>query len=93
MLFTAALLPLIPLIAAFHLPPFPSSPQQAVSAANALLHGTPSTLLSAASDISLADLKNNDEFVTLTSASHPGHSVRIKETTGWCDPDVRSYTG
>ena len=33
---------------------------------------------------------------TFTTLSHPDfldHSVRIKKNTGWCDPDVRSYTG
>jgi cathepsin A (carboxypeptidase C) len=50
--------------------------------------------MSAASDIDLTSVGEAGEgFVRITSARHPKHSVRIKETTGWCDPDVRSYTG
>lgn len=84
---------LLPLIAALQLPHFPTSPQEALQAADSILHGSPNTQLSPASDISLADLRGGDDFVTLTSTRHPGHSVRIKETTGWCDPHVRSFTG
>lgn len=95
---------LIPLLAAlpalaFRLP----SAQEAFGAADSLLHASagaardsnnPSTIMSAASDIDLSSVgEAGDGFVRITSARHPKHSVRIKETTGWCDPDVRSYTG
>lgn len=35
-----------------------------------------------------------DTFTTLSHPDPTNHvSVRIKKTNGWCDPDVRSYTG
>lgn len=104
MMILTVLLPLLPLFSlstALQLPHFPTSPQQALQAADQFLHPghpggvtgeSPLTRLSPASDISLSTL-GKDEFFTITSAAHPGHSVRIKETTGWCDPDVRSFTG
>lgn len=102
-----ALLPLLPFLAlpalGIHLP----TPQEALSAADALLHpgsgsgsgsGSiksahpyPDTILSPGNDMELSSVK--DDYVRITSARHPKHSVRIKETTGWCDPGVRSYTG
>ncbi|KZO96588.1 serine carboxypeptidase [Calocera viscosa TUFC12733] len=35
----------------------------------------------------------NDESATFTSGNFPGHAVRIRKNTGWCDPDVKSWTG
>lgn len=32
-------------------------------------------------------------FSIFTHSSYPNHAVRIKETTGFCDPTVKSYTG
>ena len=97
----SALVPLLTALPslAFHLP----SAQDAFGAADSLLHSTPglardskdpSAILSGASDIDLASIGDaGDDFVRITSTRHPKHSVRIKETTGWCDPNVRSYTG
>lgn len=36
---------------------------------------------------------NPNDFATFAHKDFPDHRVRIKETTGWCDPDVKSYTG
>ncbi|KAL7418832.1 hypothetical protein Q5752_006516 [Cryptotrichosporon argae] len=85
-----ALLPLLPLIAAFRLP----SPQNALAAAADLLDtgAAAHSFLSPASDFTLASIPG-DEHVVVTSASHPNHKIRIKSTTGWCDPGVRSYSG
>lgn len=32
-------------------------------------------------------------FSTFTHPSYPNHAMRIKETKGFCDPTVKSYTG
>ena len=34
-----------------------------------------------------------DAFTTLSHADFGDHSLRVKETTGWCDDQVRSWTG
>lgn len=36
---------------------------------------------------------SHDTFTTLSHPDFTSHSVRIKRTTGWCDSDVRSYSG
>lgn len=79
---------------AFRLP----SPEVAFDLAHGLvddvLHhaGSAATVLTPAADITLASVPA-DEHYTITSALHPNHKVRIKSTEGWCDPDVRSYSG
>ena len=35
----------------------------------------------------------SDGFTTISHPDFHEHAVRVKETTGWCDPGVRSYTG
>lgn len=43
-------------------------------------------------EMRLLDVQGDDHF----EIYHPeftDHRIRIKETTGWCDPDVQSYTG
>lgn len=35
----------------------------------------------------------DEVFTTLSLPEFTDHSVRIKKTTHWCDPDTRSYTG
>ncbi|KAL1407126.1 hypothetical protein Q8F55_006540 [Vanrija albida] len=93
-----ALLALLPAIAAFRLP----SPEVAFELAHDLVddvlggpaaaHAPADAVLSPASDITLASIPGDEHYV-LTSALHPNHKVRIKSTQGWCDPDVRSYSG
>lgn len=34
-----------------------------------------------------------DAFTTLSHADFGDHSLRVKETTGWCDEGVKSWTG
>ncbi|KZO96589.1 serine carboxypeptidase [Calocera viscosa TUFC12733] len=41
---------------------------------------------------SLAAL-STQEYTTLTHDNFRGYSVRIRQTEGWCDPGVRSWTG
>ena len=78
----------LPLIAAFKLP----SAQEALLAADSLLnHASPSHTLTPASDLSLASI--TDEHTLITHPMFPSHSMRLKSTTGWCDPDVRSFSG
>lgn len=36
---------------------------------------------------------SSDGFTTVSHPEFGQHSVRIKNTTSWCDPDTRSYTG
>lgn len=79
------------------------TPQDALKAANSIIH--PLSLPSpAVPDASVAITRPipetessvvNDEgdYIHITSTRHPDHSVSIKETTGWCDPDVRSFSG
>ncbi|WVN87339.1 uncharacterized protein L203_102517 [Cryptococcus depauperatus CBS 7841] len=92
---------LAPSSLAIQLPHIPS-PQEAISVAEAVFHPherlNPSaydnvavTEMSHASDLGLTSVGN--EFTTLTSKRYPNHQVRIKSTTGWCDPNVRSYSG
>lgn len=42
---------------------------------------------------SLASSVSKDAHTTFKHPSFPSHGLRIKETTGWCDPNVRSYAG
>lgn len=35
----------------------------------------------------------SDAFTTLSHADFGDHSLRVKETTGWCDESVKSWTG
>ncbi|KAK8845458.1 hypothetical protein IAR55_006171 [Kwoniella newhampshirensis] len=85
---------------ALQLPHFPSSPQDALNIADSLVHsqipstpgeGIGRTSVGNANDINLESV--GEEFTVLTHKKFPDHRVRIKSTTGWCDPDVRSYTG
>ncbi|RSH85597.1 hypothetical protein EHS25_003736 [Saitozyma podzolica] len=98
------LLALLPFISALQLPHLPT-PQDAFQAADDLIRGhghaslptfngagAGATKMSLANDMTLAMIPG-DEHVLITSARHPDHSVRIKSTDGWCDPDVRSYSG
>ncbi|WVR03482.1 hypothetical protein IAU60_000473 [Kwoniella sp. DSM 27419] len=94
-----AILPCLALTRALQLPHFPSS-NQAIEIADGFLHGgrpgevhhePAQTTLSPASDIKLESV--GDEFTVLTHDKFPDHRVRIKSTTGWCDPDVRSFSG
>ncbi|ORX34677.1 Alpha/Beta hydrolase protein [Kockovaella imperatae] len=92
----SSLLALLPLAAAFQVPKFPTA-QDALSAADNLLHGHSaaggaSTVLSPASDLTLSSI-SGDDHVTLTSALHPKHKMRIKSHHGWCDPWTKSYSG
>ncbi|KZT61482.1 alpha/beta-hydrolase [Calocera cornea HHB12733] len=41
---------------------------------------------------SLADVAS-DSFTVLSHAAFPGYAIRVKRTEGWCDPDVKGYTG
>ncbi|EJU04579.1 serine carboxypeptidase [Dacryopinax primogenitus] len=36
---------------------------------------------------------SSEEYTTLTHTQFPGYAVRIRQTTGWCDPNVRSWSG
>ncbi|KAK4699714.1 hypothetical protein P7C70_g6546, partial [Phenoliferia sp. Uapishka_3] len=47
---------------------------------------------SLAPESSPAFIGEND-FTTLSHPDFTEHSVRIKKTTNWCDPNVRSFTG
>ncbi len=49
-------------------------------------------MLAAASDMTLSSVQGS-EHVLVQHPAFPKHSMRIKTTTGWCDPDVRSYSG
>ncbi|CDZ97775.1 serine carboxypeptidase [Phaffia rhodozyma] len=83
-----SLLPLLTLVSAEQL--------RFATSANQPIHSfsTFDRVLNHQSNARLADLKGQaDEFVTLEHRDFPSHSVRIKETTGWCDPDVSSFTG
>jgi len=93
----AHFLTLLPLIAAFQLPIYPDSPPAVAEqlqyglgpsdrAASASAAG-----FSFASDMRLESVP--DEHVVITSALHPNHKMRIKAHHGWCDPDVKSYSG
>jgi cathepsin A (carboxypeptidase C) len=86
------LLSLLPIITALQFPHF--TPQSALQAADNILHDASniaSHILTPASDFTLASIP--DEHVTITNAQFPKHKLRIKSTTGWCDPDVRSFSG
>ncbi|WWC66700.1 uncharacterized protein I206_100604 [Kwoniella pini CBS 10737] len=87
-----SLLALLPLISAIQLPHIPS-PQDALNVADSFIHSQqhPSTTLNYASDIKLDSV--GEEFTVLTHKKFPDHRVRIKSTSGWCDPDVKSYSG
>ncbi|BEJ16680.1 hypothetical protein CspHIS471_0600810 [Cutaneotrichosporon sp. HIS471] len=85
----AHLVSLLPLVAAFRLP---TNPGDVFVLAGDMLAETPESVLTPASDITLASIPN-DEHYTITSAMHPDHMVRIKSTEGWCDPNVKSFTG
>ncbi|WWD22404.1 hypothetical protein CI109_106895 [Kwoniella shandongensis] len=93
-----ALVPLLALLAqAIQLPHFPSSAEDALNVADSFVHsqipsGNARTSLGYANDIKLQSVAG-DEYTVLTSKKFPDHRVRIKSTTGWCDPDVRSYSG
>ncbi|ORY35324.1 Alpha/Beta hydrolase protein [Naematelia encephala] len=41
----------------------------------------------------LSSLQTGQDYVTVTSAHHPGHKVRIKSHKGWCEENAKSYTG
>ncbi|CED82580.1 Serine carboxypeptidases (lysosomal cathepsin A) [Phaffia rhodozyma] len=43
-------------------------------------------------DFRLTDVQGQTHMV-FTHESFADHRIRIKETTGWCDPYVKSYTG
>lgn len=90
----ALLLPLlVPLAQAFRFPIATDAFDLAGSLLDSKVGGhNPMTVLSPASDITLAQIPGDDHY-TLTSALHPNHKVRIKSTNGWCDPGVRSYSG
>ncbi|KAJ9118615.1 hypothetical protein QFC22_003835 [Naganishia vaughanmartiniae] len=51
----------------------------------------PGASLTADSELKLSSI--GSDFTEITHAAFPTHKVKIKETTGWCDPDVRSYSG
>ncbi|WWC99367.1 hypothetical protein V866_006268 [Kwoniella sp. B9012] len=85
-----ALWGLLPLISAIQLPHIPT-PQEALNLADTFVQQHPSTSLGYDNDIRLESL--GDEFTVLTHKRFPEHRVRIKSTSGWCDPDVRSYSG
>ncbi|KZT58121.1 serine carboxypeptidase [Calocera cornea HHB12733] len=36
---------------------------------------------------------STQEYITVAHDGFREHALRIRETTGWCDPDVRSWTG
>jgi len=36
---------------------------------------------------------DSDAFTTVSHGEFGDHSLRIKETTGWCDDGVKSWTG
>ncbi|KAM0751196.1 peptidase S10, serine carboxypeptidase [Meredithblackwellia eburnea MCA 4105] len=36
---------------------------------------------------------SHEGFTTLSHPDFKEHSIRIKNTTGWCDPDTRSFVG
>ncbi|OCF45215.1 cathepsin A (carboxypeptidase C) [Kwoniella heveanensis CBS 569] len=77
------------------------SPQDALGVAESFLNPGgvgqeaarehPSTTLGYASDVKLQSV--GEEFMVLTHDMFPDHRVKIKSTTGWCDPDVRSFSG
>ncbi len=52
--------------------------------------GHSANLLSPESSASHID---GDAFTTLSHAEFGDHSLRVKETTGWCDAGVKSWTG
>lgn len=61
-------------------------------------YGHPSSALSSdplsfpAPEQSLTSLSTS-EYTTLTHDRFQGYAVRIKQTEGWCDPGVKSWTG
>jgi hypothetical protein len=68
---------------------FPSAQQQPITSFSSRL----SRVLSHHDNPSLASLKGHDDFTVLQHEQFPNHSVRIKETTSWCDPNTESFTG
>ncbi|KAL7412773.1 Alpha/Beta hydrolase protein [Mrakia frigida] len=44
-------------------------------------------------EVKLDQIRGGDVHTELYHDQFPDHRVRIKETTGWCDPDVKSFTG
>ncbi|WRT63688.1 uncharacterized protein IL334_000611 [Kwoniella shivajii] len=91
---SASLLTLLPLISALQLPHIPS-PGDAINVVDSFLHSSdrqhPSVTLGYGNDIKLESV--GEEFTILSHEKFPDHRVRIKSTTGWCDPDVKSYSG
>ncbi|WVQ80388.1 hypothetical protein IAT38_002493 [Cryptococcus sp. DSM 104549] len=91
------LLALLPSLAlALQLPQLPHlpSPQDALHLAEGYVSeasGAAATAMGYANDMMLNSI--GEEHVVLTSQRFPDHKVRIKSTSGWCDPDVRSFTG
>lgn len=80
-----SLLPLLTLVSAEQLRFNPTDTITSFSSSKVLTHKA---------NARLADLKGqSDDFTILEHEDYPGHSVRIKETTGMCDPDVASFTG
>lgn len=82
---------LAPLAGAFRIP-FADEVDSFASLLVDETHGSAHTVLTPASDITLESI-TSDDFHVLVSAENPQHKVRIKSTTGWCDPHARSYSG
>ncbi|ODO01955.1 cathepsin A (carboxypeptidase C) [Cryptococcus wingfieldii CBS 7118] len=87
-------LSLLPLALSLQLPHIPATPQEALSFADSYVHNSLDNAeanLGYADDMMLQSV--GDEFVVLHHAKFPKHQVKIKSTDGWCDPNVRSYSG
>ncbi|KIR37376.1 cathepsin A (carboxypeptidase C) [Cryptococcus deuterogattii MMRL2647] len=91
-------LTIVPLALSLQLPHFPT-PQDTLDFAGSLIRSghvhagghAAEVELGHANDMQLGTI--GDEYVVLTHKKYPNHKVRIKSTTGWCDPDVKSYSG
>ncbi|WVO23595.1 uncharacterized protein IAS62_004950 [Cryptococcus decagattii] len=92
------LLAILPLALSLQLPHF-ATPQDTLEFAGPLIHSghvhagghAAEVEMGHANDMQLSTI--GDEYVVLTHKKYPNHKVRIKSTTGWCDPDVKSYSG
>ncbi|AFR98075.1 cathepsin A (carboxypeptidase C) [Cryptococcus neoformans C23] len=95
---TLAFFAILPLVLSLQLLHFPT-PQDTLDLAESLIYSGRAHVggyaaeadMGHANDMRLSAI--GDEHVVLSHKKYPNHKVRIKSTTGWCDPDVKSYSG